>query len=78
MTRYRRRVATLIMCLQALLVVLPRCWGGKRQEHQCGEDSFHALIERLAGGSVNDEVGGQILNFRIRSISLLFFLDEPG
>ena len=40
-----------------------RCWGGKRQEQQCGEDSFHAQIGHLAGRGVNDEVGGQFLIF---------------
>ncbi len=49
----RRRVVTLIICLQALFVILPPCRGGKRQEQQCGEDAFHALIGPLAGGSVN-------------------------
>ena len=53
----RRRVVTLIICLQALLVVLPPCRGGKHQEQQCGEDAFHAIIEPFAGGGVNGGVG---------------------
>ena len=62
----RSRVVTTLVCLKALFEVLPPCRGGKRQEQQRGEDSFHARIERLAGGGVNDEVGRQFLYFRKR------------
>ena len=57
----RRRVVTLLICLHALLEVLPPCRGGKRQEQQCRKDAFHALIGPLTGGGVNVGAGGQSL-----------------
>ena len=48
---FRRVVATLVG--RYTLVPTRPCRGGKRQEQQCGEDAFHALIGLLAGGGAD-------------------------
>ena len=71
----RRRVVAAHVSVPAPLKVLPPCRDGKRQDQQCGEDAFHAHIGHLAGGSVNDEVGGQFLILRVELAGPIFRSD---